>query len=411
MKVLVYDPFSGISGDMHMGAMVDLGVPEEYIIETLEALSIPGWSVHFRKEQRGGMAGTRAIVEVEGDAHDHNHEHEHGQSHAHSHEHRGLKEISEIVEKSSLPKGIKTRSMDMFKVVAEAEAIVHGMPIEEVHFHEVGAIDSIIDIVAAAAAIEYLKPNRIISFPPELGGGFVNCAHGRIPVPAPATTEILSGVPTRRGLVQKETTTPTGAAILKANVNEFVESASFVVTATGYGAGTRELRVPNLLRVFLAEVAGTGLQQVGKDPPGGAEETEALMLECNIDDMNPELYDHVLAKLYGAGVKEAFLTPIQMKKNRPAFILTVMILGKDRARIMELIFRETTTAGIREYPVRQTMLRRNIETLDTEYGQVRVKNLFYDDSCISRKPEYDDLKALAESRNVPLKEIYRSLAL
>jgi hypothetical protein len=299
----------------------------------------------------------------------------------------------------------------MFKIVAEAEAKVHGMPIEEVHFHEVGAIDSIIDIVAAAAAIEYLKPDRIISFPPELGGGFVNCAHGRIPVPAPATAEILSGVPTRRGLVQKETTTPTGAAILKANVDEFVETASFSATGTGYGVGTRELRVPNLLRVFLAETAEQPLHQDGMDTPGGAEETEALMLECNIDDMNPELYDHVLSRLYGAGVKEAFLTPIQMKKNRPAIILTTMILRKDRNRIMELIFRETTTAGIREYPVRQTMLRRSIETLDTEYGPVRVKNLFYNGSCISRKPEYDDLKALSDSRNVPLKEIYRSLAL
>jgi len=398
MKVLIYDPYSGISGDMHMGAMVDLGVPEEYILETLEALALPGWRVRFRKEQRGGISGSRALVDI---VEDHHH---HDEEAAHSHEHRRLNDIRSILEHSNLSSEIKDRSIKMFRVIAEAEAKVHGLDVEEIHFHEVGAVDSIVDIVAAAAAIEYLKPDRIISFPPELGGGFVNCAHGRIPVPAPATLEILSGIPSRRGLVQKETTTPTGAAILKANVDEFVESSSFTVTKTGYGAGSRELRIPNLLRLSLAET---------EEVPtlGDTGETEALMLECNIDDMNPELYDYVLALLYGEGIKEAYLTPVQMKKNRPAVVLTVMCLPRDRKKIMQILFRETTTAGIREYMVRQTMLRRSFEEVETPYGKVRVKSLYFEGKCISKKPEYDDLAALAVSSGLPLKEIYRSIPL
>jgi hypothetical protein len=413
MKILVYDPFSGISGDMHMGAMVDLGVPQEYLLESLEALSLEGWSVRFQKDRRSGMTGTRAIVEIKGEE----------DSHGHTHVHRGLEDIRRIVEESSLTEKVKERSMRMFQLIAEAEAHVHGTDIEKVLFHEVGAVDSILDIVAAAAAIEYLEPDRILSFPPELGGGFVRCAHGLIPVPAPATARILEGLPTLRGAVQKETTTPTGAAILKANVDEFIERASFRVTSTGYGAGSRELRIPNLLRVYLAEekretagdlsirppIVSKGSLQRSSPVPPDAVEIDAVMLECNIDDMNPELYDHALKRLYQAGVKEAYITPVQMKKNRPGTVLTVMSVPDELERVKMIMFQETTTAGIREYPVRQTMLERSFETVHTPYGAVRVKKLYYNGRCISKKPEYEEVRALAESQGIPLREIYRSI--
>lgn len=420
MKILVYDPFSGISGDMHIGAMVDLGVPEQHLIDSLNALNLSGWHLDFKQDQRKGISGTRAIVEVDGEHHDHQHSHEHGESHEHhthgdqghddgaggdheprhSHPQRGLKQIREIVEKSALSLRVKERSMRMFDLIAKAEGKVHRKDPEEVHFHEVGAVDSIVDIVAAAAAIEYLAPDKILSFPPELGGGFVRCAHGNMPVPAPATVEILSGVKSRRGAVQKETTTPTGAAILKANVHEFVETSAYRISRTGYGVGSRDTEIPNVLRVFLAEAEGSG-----------EAETNALMMECNIDDMNPEFYDHVLTTLFKAGVKECYLTPVYMKKNRPGMLLTVMTVHEHREKIREIVFRETTTAGIREYPVKQTMLERSYETVTTEFGEVRVKSLYYRGECISRKPEYDDVKALAEGGKVSLKEIYRSLTL
>lgn len=433
MKILVYDPFSGISGDMHMGAMVDLGVPRQYLIDSLKALNLPGWHLEFKADQRKGISGTRAIVAVEGEDHGHDHEHDHEHEHehhthhdhgghdhthehgaheepehGHSHPHRGLKEIREIVEKSALSQRVKERSMRMFDLIARAEGKVHGKDPEEVHFHEVGAVDSIVDIVAAAAAIEYLAPDKILSFPPELGGGFVRCAHGKIPVPAPATVEILSGVESRRGAVQKETTTPTGAAILKANVHEFVETSAYKVSRTGYGVGSRDTEIPNVLRVFLAEAETSG-ETFGEAV--GETETEALIMECNIDDMNPEFYDHVLTTLFKAGVKECYLTPVYMKKNRPGMLLTVMTVHEHREKIREIVFRETTTAGIREYPVTQTMLERSFETVKTEFGEVRVKSLYYRGDCISRKPEYDDVKALAEEGKVSLKEIYRSISL
>ncbi len=416
MKILVYDPFSGISGDMHMGAMVDLGVPQDYLLEALGALRLPGWKVVFKREKRKGIEGTRAVVSIEGEAggskaaaaddevHNHHHgdPHEHPHTHSHDHSHRGIREIREIVEGSGLDPVIKRRSMAMFELIARAEAKVHGMPVEKVHFHEVGAVDSIVDIVAAAAAIEYLQPDRIVSHPPELGGGFVRCAHGRIPVPAPATVEILEGVPCRRGAVDKETTTPTGAAILKANANEFIETASYTVKKTGYGVGSRDTEIPNVLRVFLAEEREASLRL-------GAETVDAQILECNIDDMSPELYDYVLEILFRAGAKDAFLGPVQMKKNRPGTLLTVMTTEEKKSEMLSIIFEETTTAGIREYPVRQHMLKRDYEKGETPYGEIRLKCLYLRGRCISRKPEYEEAKALAERHGVSLREIYRSL--
>jgi pyridinium-3,5-bisthiocarboxylic acid mononucleotide nickel chelatase len=393
MSILIYDPFAGISGDMHLGAMVDLGVPEDYIRENLNALDLPGWSLEFKREKRMGITGTRALVTAKA-----------GGPNSPDIPHRKLKDIREIILSSSLEEKIKNRAIKMFTLIGEAEAKVHDTDLDSIHFHEVGAVDSIVDIVAAAACIEFLAPEQVLSGPPELGGGFVRCAHGLIPVPAPATVEILAGVPIRSGAVGKETTTPTGAAILKANVHSFTGGPGqmtfgevYSITRTGYGVGGRDLPIPNLLRVYLAE------------PGVSSDRTGAVMLECNIDDMNPELYEHLLDRLFEEGVKDAYLTPITMKKGRPGTLLTVMTTEEIKERVKGTIFLETTTGGVREYRVDQTMLERRFSETSTPFGKVRIKRLFLAGEQVSWKAEYEDVRRLAVKHKVPMKTIYDTI--
>ncbi|MBI9109316.1 MAG: nickel pincer cofactor biosynthesis protein LarC [Spirochaetales bacterium] len=395
--VLFYEPFAGISGDMHIGAMIDLGVPESYLIESLKSLKLPGWSISFGREKRCGIAGTRAVVNI-------GHGHEDHDEHGHHHHHRNIRDIAHLIEKSSLNVNVKDLTMKIFNIVAVAEAKVHEMPVDEVHFHEVGAVDSIVDITAAAIAIDYLKPDRIISTAPELGGGFVKCAHGTIPVPAPVTVEILKGLPVRFGAVQYETTTPTGAAILSALVAEFVEKPVLKIEKIGCGVGTRDAEIPNLLRVYLGKTP-----DVSAELSDGISSKEALMIECNIDDMNPELFGHVTEKLLEAGAKDVFMTPVFMKKNRPGILLSVMSSIENKERILGIIFHETTTAGLREYPVTQKMLERRFETIKTHYGTIKIKSFFYKGKKVSSKAEYEDVRRLALEHNVPMKEIYEAI--
>ncbi len=287
--------------------------------------------------------------------------------------------------------------MRIFTVVAAAEAKVHDKPIDQVHFHEVGALDSILDIAAAAIALDYLKPERIISTPVELGGGFVDCAHGRIPVPAPATVEILTGRPVKTGAVQCETATPTGAAILAAVVDEFTSSPVFTAERVGYGVGTRDTKIPNVLRVYWAETEDD------------QESVEALMIECTIDDMNPEFYPAVQEQLWAAGVKDLWMTPVMMKKGRPGTLLSVMTTSGQRAAVREILFTQTTTAGVREYEVKQYMLERTFEKVETRYGEVTVKRLMYQGREVSAKPEYEDVRRLAQKHQLPVKVIYEAI--
>lgn len=264
MKILYYDCFAGISGDMNLGAMIDAGVDKDYLIKELSKLSINGeFEIEIKRDSRKGIEGTKVDVilsseehhHCENDQHENEHVHEqhHNKHEHHSHVHRNLKDIEDIINSSELNENVKSLSLSMFKKVAEAEAKVHGKPLYEVHFHEVGAVDSIVDIVGAAICLDYIKADKIISSPVELGGGFVKCAHGIIPIPAPATVEILKGIPVKTGKIPYETTTPTGAAILAVSVQEFSDTNEFIIEQTGYGVGGRDTEIPNILRIFICK--------------------------------------------------------------------------------------------------------------------------------------------------------------
>ncbi|MGA2479865.1 MAG: nickel pincer cofactor biosynthesis protein LarC [Spirochaetia bacterium] len=379
--ILYYDCFAGISGDMHLAAMVDLGVPQEYLREELSRLGLTGFTLRFTRDARKGITGTRADVEVAAG---------HG---THSHESRAFADIRSLIVQSGLSEPVKTRSLAIFQRLAEAESTVHGVPVDEVHFHEVGAVDSIVDIVAAALCLEYLKPDRVYASTVELGAGFVKSQHGLLPVPAPATALLLTGVPVKTGAVPFEMTTPTGAAILVSNVQSFTDTARFMIKKVAYGIGHRDVEIPNVLRVFLAEAPNVP-------------SVEACILECNIDDMSPELHGHVAELLFSAGASDVYFTPIVMKKSRPAVMLSVLCNSEAEQRLSELILRETTTFGLRRVAVQKTALEREIRTIATHLGDIRVKIALRDGKRLKMKPEYEDCRRIAQEQNMPLREVY-----
>lgn len=321
MKVLYYDCFSGISGDMNLGAMIDLGVDPDFLISELQKLPVSGYRIKVTKALKRGIQGTRVEVLLDSDTtspkSEKNIPHHFKMttetlSHQPSilqtdHSHRNYKNIRSIIENSSLNQNVKQLSLAMFQKVAEAEGKIHGKPMDEVHFHEVGAIDSIVDIVGAAICIDLLKPDKIMSSPPQLGGGFVKCAHGTFPVPAPATAEILKGIPTRLGGVNEETTTPTGAAILSTLCQSFSDHPEFKILKIAYGIGYKDFEIPNVLRVILAEDNVSNGDWLVDD---------SSLIECNIDDMSSERFDFVMEKLFILGAEDVFFEPILMKKNR-----------------------------------------------------------------------------------------------
>ena len=279
--------------------------------------------------------------------------------------------------------------------IAEAEAKIHGKSLCEVHFHEVGAIDSIVDLVGAAICIDYLKVDRIIASPVQVGGGFVECSHGIIPVPAPATTEILKNIPISTGIVQFETTTPTGAAILAVNVEEFTSKIDFSIEKIGYGIGHRDLEIPNVLRVYLGEQERSEKVE------------EQYILETNIDDMNPEFYEYVQERLFEVGALDVFKTPIYMKKGRPGINLSVLISEKGEKDVLDVIFEETTSIGVRKHKVEKIMLNRDFSKVKTEYGDITVKKSYYKGKLVKYKPEYEECKAIAKEKNISIDKIYK----
>jgi len=416
MKIIYYDCFAGISGDMNIGALIDLGVPKNYLITELNKLNLKGFKLELTTELKMGINGTRANVNIENKyqlsvAQDHETDHHHEQnihdhSHLHevkykqepthtNHEHRNLNDIQKIIVSSTLNTYVKEKSLEVFKEIAIAEAKIHAKDINEIHFHEVGAIDSIVDIVGAAICIDYLKPEKILCSTVELGGGFVNCAHGIFPVPAPATAEILKGIPVKKGAADKETTTPTGAAILKVFVDKFVDRIDFSIEKIAYGIGHRDLEIPNVLRVYSGVIE--------KDE---IEKASALLLECNIDDMNPEYYEYIIDLLFSAGAQDVFLIPIIMKKSRPAVKLTVLCDAGTQQKVEEIILTETTSLGLRYLPVTKSLLKRETRIIDTIYGTIKIKEAFYHDKPVKFKAEYDDCVKAAQKYNVSLKDIY-----
>ena len=401
MKILYYDCFAGISGDMNLGAMIDLGVEAGYLEKELAGLPVHGYELRVEQDIRKGISGTRVQVIID-DQHQHlhpdDHKHDHGHGH-HHHPHRSFGEIRQMILSSTLREKVKDISIAIFTKVAEAEAKVHNKSVDEVHFHEVGAIDSIVDIVGAAICIDRLSPDAIHCSTVELGGGKVHCAHGIYPVPAPATAEIVKNIPVRMGSVDYEATTPTGAAILAACVNSFSDTFDFTILKTGYGIGTRDTVIPNVLRVYLCETSREN----------DMETIPSYIVECNIDDMNPEFYDYIIDSLFSAGAKDVFITPIIMKKSRPAVKLSVLCTPEAENRVNEVLFRETSTIGVRKFAIDKTMLDRKIEHIDTRFGEVRVKSAFYQGVCIKSKPEYDDCIKIAREKGIPISQVYREV--
>jgi pyridinium-3,5-bisthiocarboxylic acid mononucleotide nickel chelatase len=392
MKILYFDCFSGISGDMTVGALLDLGVPHEHLITNLEKLGISNeYEIRIKKSLKNGIEGTDFYVNLKEHHHHHDHDHEHG----HHHHGRNLFDIEGLIDKSDLDENVKVMSKNIFKIVAEAESKVHGKDIYEVHFHEVGAVDSIVDIVGTAICIDYIKPDRIISSAINTGSGFVKCQHGLIPVPAPATVNILKDVPIYCDEREFELTTPTGAAVIKALASDFKKLSEMRIKKVGYGCGKRDTDKPNVLRVIIAEDASQ----------------DTCILEATIDDMNPQIYGYLMDKLFESGAKDVYLTPVYMKKNRPGIVVTVTTPTKIEDRIKEIIFNETTTIGIRKFHIERTELEREFKTHCTEFGDINFKVSSYNNKIVNVTPEFEDIKRAADKLNIPIKNIYNQVRL
>ncbi|MCU0472211.1 MAG: nickel pincer cofactor biosynthesis protein LarC [Bacteroidales bacterium] len=382
MIILYYDCFSGISGDMNLGAMIDLGIDKSYLIDELNKLKLKGWELDIVKDQRHGIVGTKVTVRQT----------------LHENVHRHLSDIDKIIDDSALDDKTKELSKKIFMKVAVAEAAVHGISLQEVHFHEVGAVDSIIDMVGAAICFNALKVDAVFVSPVELGSGFVKCDHGKFPVPAPATAEIIKDIPVKKGGVDFEATTPSGAAILAALVTHSSNLPAFKIEKTGYGAGQKEHPdVPNMLRVFLGE---TEENRKGHD---------AILIECNIDDMNPEFFEHISERLFNAGASDVFISGIIMKKGRPGNMLNVICETGNEETLKEIIFSESTSLGIRTFPFIKDTLTRKFETIHTEYGEVKIKRSFYKDKEVSCKPEFEECRKIAIEKGIPVKEVYNNI--
>lgn len=389
MRTLYYDCFAGIAGDMHLGALLDLGVEEEHLRAELAKLGVPGWDLSVLRTGRGGIAATRVEVLTCGCDPPRRH----------------LADVLGILDGSALAPAVKARAEAVFRRLAEAESRVHRIPVESVHFHEVGALDAIVDVVGAAIALERLAPERILCSAVELGSGLVRCAHGTLPVPAPATEELLRGLPTRRGGVPYEATTPTGAAIIASVVDGFTDTPRLTVSGIGYGAGQRNGPIPNVLRVLLAD-------EPGPDPAtAGTEAPESLArLECNIDDMSPELYEHVLALLFDQGALDAWLTPVIMKKGRPGTQIGCLCTETLAPALTATLLVETTTLGVRRQAVSRTALPRRSREVATEYGPIPVKVALQDGRPLKAKPEYEACRRIAVERGIPIRMVYEAVA-
>jgi uncharacterized protein (TIGR00299 family) protein len=397
MTTLYFDAFAGFSGDMTVGALLSLGVPLERLRAELAKLPLEGYAVAAETRFVNGIGAVKFDVALANDHHhDHGHSHESHESHESHAPHRPYRDIRLMLEQSALDARVKELSLAIFSRLAVAEARVHGVTVDDVAFHEVGAVDSIVDIVGAATGFAELGVERFLVGTIPLGSGIVRSQHGPIPVPGPATAELLAGFVTRPDDGAAELVTPTGAAILAALARQQPVDG-FRIGRVGYGAGTRVLHDrPNLLRLLLGDVVGA----VGQD--------DVVLIETNIDDANPEIYDHVMERLFAAGARDVFLTPIQMKKNRPATQLAVLCAPADRDRLAAIVLSETTAIGVRYVPMQRLVLPRESVTVATEMGAVRVKIATGPDGSRNVAPEHDDCRRIALERGVPLKVVYQA---
>jgi uncharacterized protein (TIGR00299 family) protein len=378
VRALHFDCFSGVSGDMALAALLDAGVDAAAVRAALSSLGLP-IRLTVEKVRKGGFAATRVLVEA-----------------PEEHEHRHLADVEAILGRGRLSDAQRTLALRIFRRLAEAEAAAHGMPLEQVHFHEVGALDSIADIAGVAVALDLLGARRITCRPVPTGSGMVKCAHGMMPIPAPGTAELLRGVPLAPSTIKAELTTPTGAAIVATVVQEWVEQPVMTVERIGHGAGTRDfLEQPNLLRLFVGEAAAN---------PG--ERDQVWVVETNLDDVPAEVIGYCCERLFAAGALDVFTVPIQMKKSRPGVLLSVLAPAAALEAVEETLFRETATFGVRRYAVERRKLRREAATVQTPWGPVQGKRGWRDGGPQVFTPEYEDCARVAREHGVPLREVY-----
>jgi len=408
MKTLYIQCNMGAAGDMLMSALLELHPNPDNFIEKLNNLNIPNVKFNKKTVVKSGITGTHIDVLVDGIREDENiynhhkhhnnehHNHEYHNYEHHNHQHTGIHQIEHVVKSLDIPENVKKDVLDVFMLIADAESKVHGKEIEQIHFHEVGTIDAVADIVGVCMLINELSPDNIISSPVHVGCGEVKCAHGILPVPAPATAIILSDVPIYGGSIKGELCTPTGAALLKHFVNEFADMPVMKVSKVGYGMGTKEFESANCIRIMLGETENKSNQ--------------VLELCCNIDDMTGEEIGYAVSKLLAVGVLDVFTIPIQMKKNRPAILLSCICNIKDKEKALSLIFKYTSTIGVRQYICNRYILSRSESYIETKYGNIRVKHS--NGFGINKvKPEYDDISKIADENNISIEEVKKNLNL
>lgn len=404
MKTLYFDCFSGISGDMTVGALLDIGADEKVLLEGLKQLKTDGYEIRIEKKLKNGISGTDFSVileEHEEHTHEHeynnhehsHHEHEHHHTENHEHMHRNMGDIEKIINDSGLNEKVKKLSIDMFRLVAEAEGKIHGKPAGEVHFHEVGAIDSIVDIIGTAICIDNLAPDRIVFSSLPLSKGFVKCQHGVFPLPAPATLEILRNVPVYFTDINFELVTPTGAAIAKGLANEFGMVGELEAEKIGYGLGKKTYEIPNVLRVVLFNTKKKLSDTI-------------VEIETNIDDMTAEQLGSTVEKLFSEGALDVFFTPVFMKKNRPGTKLTALCHPEKKEGIVGAILKHTSTFGVRMSLMERSILDRETVGIDTEFGSIRCKVGKLDGEVLKYSPEYEDCRAASEKYGRPITDIY-----
>lgn len=386
MKVAYFDCFAGASGDMILGACLDAGLDISRLREEIEKLGLGNYHLDAKRVTKKGVAGTQAMVSINQDHHGHHHRH--------------LSHIKEIINSSTLDEIVKDRSVAVFTRLAEAEAQVHNCDLESVHFHEVGAMDAIIDVVGAVAGLQILGIEKCLCSPVHLGSGTVECAHGVLPVPAPATALLVKGIPVYATEVKGELLTPTGAAILGTMCTGFGPMPPMVIERIGYGAGTADPSIPNLLRIAIGESTcdHTGL-----------ESEQLAVIETNVDDMSPQIYEHVMEKALGMGALDAFFTPVQMKKNRPGTLITVTCKTGEVSRFAEFLIKETTSIGIRYRIENRLKAKRELRTVETPWGPIRVKYAAIGEQVVNTSPEYEDCKKAAIEHEVPLKQVMEAV--
>ena len=392
MKVLHFDCFSGASGDMVLGALIDAGVPLAEIRRALGSLAIDPEAVWTENVVRAGIRATKFCVRGESGEHTHSHSHE---------PHRTLAEIGALIDDSALSAAGKSRAKGLFCRLGEVEAGIHGVTTDQVHLHEVGALDSIIDIVGTVHALEYLGAERIVASPLNVGSGTVRTAHGAYPVPAPATLQLLSGAPVYAGRQKAEMVTPTGALLVAGYAGSYGPLPRLTVQTVGYGAGARDFPdAPNVLRVVIGDAVSDAAEA-----SSGAAPTRVAVIEAEIDDMTPQLFGAVMDTLLAAGALDVFYTPVQMKKNRPGTLLTVIAPPDARTALIELIFRETTTIGVRYRESERELLDRTMVVVTTDVGPIRVKVARQRDEVLNVSPEFDDCVRAAAASGRPVKEV------